>query len=521
MISKNIELSLEFPNPVLYPDTDRGTVVFGQGGKPPEQPKLIHVENAIATQYGIRSLGYVVYSNALLPAIPTSNFYWTRLLRVRNGLGYEGLYFCAGDPTVGHYVFNPNTGAWVTTTTAADTGTVYYPTVANINGLCYVHKSTLGLFVFNANFTTITVQAVQGLTMTAVQGVCEALDYLVAWDVDTVYWSAPATPLDFRPIVATVETGAGSSRIQALRGTIIRCVSIPGGFIIYGTKNSISARYSGNSINPWIFTEIEGSAGLPTIGEFVGSGITTASHFAYTTAGLLEVNIDRATLILPELTTFFASNRYTVSMHNGTFSKGVATYMNPRIVLVSERYLCISYKTTTTLYYSHVIIWDLYLKSWGSMQRDHYDIFDFQAFVSTSLLSQVLSSPGDLGMWDTNGQLIVFYLSFDNKTNSGVTILPLDGELVWSDFSLTSSSQCSISGSRLGIDGGDGLAATLTAKSFVNNVPYTGSTTFTEYPANSGQFVQETPQAQSHRLQLIGAFDLASVFVEVIQRGPR
>lgn len=519
MEQRKIQLSLDNPSPVMYPDTDRGTIIFGQGGVPPVQPKLIWLENAITSGYGIRSLGYGVFSAEALPAVPT--FPYTKLLRVADVTGREGLYYCAGSPNVAHYVFDSATAVWDTVSTTGDTGQSPYPTTAFINGVSYSFKPTFGLFTFTAGFAAVATVSVQGVTMTSMMGVCSALDYLIAWDNTTIYWSAPGTPLDFRPIVSSVVTGAGTSVPQSLRGLITRCVSVPEGFIIYGTHNAVSARYSNNSVNPWIFTEIAGSSGLPFTNQWVGSGLTTPSHFAFTEAGLQEITVDRATNILPEVSNFLTAGRFTTSNHNGTFTKGVVGFTIPNPILVAERYLCISYKTSdASVAYSHILIWDLLLKGWGLVVMDHYDIFDFQMFSGLNLTSLLYASAGDLGVWTTSGQLRVVYLSFDDKTPLSVTITPLTGELIWSDFALTASSTCTVTEVEFAIDAADGLVSTLYDIPYIDNAIYGSQIAFTEYPANSGQYVQEVT-GDSHRLRLTGQFDISAAFATVVQRGPR
>ena len=46
---RRLELDITTPVPVFYPDTDRGTFIFSQGGIGPELPRLIHFENVIPT----------------------------------------------------------------------------------------------------------------------------------------------------------------------------------------------------------------------------------------------------------------------------------------------------------------------------------------------------------------------------------------------------------------------------------------------------------------------------------------
>jgi len=519
MEQRKIQLSLNNPTPVLYPDVDRGTIIFGQGGTEPEQPKLIWLENAIVSGYGIKSLGYSVFSTESLPAVPTFSF--TKLLLVSDVSGREGLYYCAGTPNVGHYVFDSGSAVWDTVSTASDTNTSTYPTTTFINGVSYTFKPNFGLFTFDTGFTAITVATVQGITMTSMSGVCAGLDYLIAWDSSTVYWSAPGTPLDFRPTVSSVSTGAGSSVPQALRGLITKCVQIPSGFIIYGTVNAVSARYSGNSLNPWIFEEIPGSSGLSLVNQFVGKGITTPSHFVFADAGLQEVTIDRATNILPEISNFLAACRFVTSDHDGTFTKGVVAFTLPNIVLVAERYLCVSYKTSDAgTSYSHILVWDLLLKGWGLIAMDHYDIFDFQSFASINVSSVLFASPGDLGIWTTSGHLRVVYLSFNDKTGLSIPITAMTGELIWSDFALTSSSTCTVTEVEFAIDAADGISSTLHDLPFIDNTIYGTEIAFTEYPANSGQYVQEVT-GDSHRLRLSGQFDISAAFVTLVQRGPR
>lgn len=514
---RSVNLSLFHQIPALYPDTDRGTVIFGSGGVPPKEPKIINVENAMPTEYGFKSLSKIVLSSKSLPATPT--FQYTQLLLVEDANGIEGLYYCAGSPSVGHYVYKPDSDTWATVSTASDTETAQYPTVAILNGEFYAHKKNFGVFTFTSGFASINVETVQGITATSMYGICSALDYMIAWDLDTIYWSAPEVPLDFRPTVSSVSTGAGSMKLQALRGTITRCVPIAGGFIVYGTRNAISMKYSGNSLNPWIAEEIEASGGLPLVNELVGRGMAVGSHFVYSDKGLQEVNTDRASPVFPSVSSFLAQGKFSSSNHDGTFTVVTNAFMQPRIMLVSDRYVCISIKTSSSTYYSAILVYDRLYQSWGQVTVDHYDLWDFAGIDTVTPLTILLATPGAIGVWKTNGNLEIIYLDFPDRS-ALATMVPITGEIIWSDFTLTNSSIGTVTDVKFGINGDDGISFDLYDLPYYQNIQYSAEIAFTESPANSGQY-QQYVTADSHRLRIRGNFEISNAVVTIVQRGSR
>ena len=87
-------------------------------------------------------------------------------------------------------------------------------------------------------------------------------NYVILFTDDEIRW---CDPNDFTEFTVGGASLAGVSKISELRGRIVTCVPDKTGFIIYGTENMIHAAFSGDSSNPWIFSEIINSSGLQEI----------------------------------------------------------------------------------------------------------------------------------------------------------------------------------------------------------------------------------------------------------------
>ena len=94
--------------------------------------------------------------------------------------------------------------------------------------------------------------------------------------------------------------GAGSTKLLALRGSIVACYSIPDGFIIYTTDNAVAALYTGNAQQPFVFKEIPDCPGI-NHPRNVGWETSTGEHYVFTNRGLQVVTKNGAKSIFPEI----------------------------------------------------------------------------------------------------------------------------------------------------------------------------------------------------------------------------
>jgi len=125
-------------------------------------------------------------------------------------------------------------------------------------------------------------------------------NYLLFWDTDRLYWSSPIDFTDFTPSVG----GGGSTQISEAKGPIVIIVPNPTGLMIYCKLNIIHAAFSGDSSNPWIFTEVAGSSGVLVHeggSPIVTQGEVASTQIAMLSNGLSSVSPNGVELIDPAL----------------------------------------------------------------------------------------------------------------------------------------------------------------------------------------------------------------------------
>ena len=126
-------------------------------------------------------------------------------------------------------------------------------------------------------------------------GITSFQNYLLFWDTNRVYWSSPTDFTDFTPAIG----GGGSTRISEAKGDILTIVPNPTGLMVYCKQNIVHAAFSGDSSNPWVFTEVAGSSGIlqSTHKPIVTSSETSSIQFAATGAGLVAITDSKVTIL--------------------------------------------------------------------------------------------------------------------------------------------------------------------------------------------------------------------------------
>lgn len=430
MTIRTIKGNLALPSPNISPLDSGGEIYYDRLDRTTKNlPRVLSSVNVMPTKRGLSSLisrNYKTVNPAHLP---------TTLNPVRVVIVYDvaGAYTFYAHLSGHHYVVDPASDAWIDL--GADGLSSLKESHAFINGTSYVFKSNSGINTFDAAWAGFTTQTVQGITATSMEGICEALDYMIAWDIDTVYWSAPAAPLDFRPIVATVSTGAGSAKLQELKGTIICCFGIAGGYLIYGTRNIVSAKWSGNSLNPWIFKEVAGSNGVHRF-DHIAPYSTSRSHFVNGLNGIQEVNLDQASNVLPELSSFLSGGLHYQSDGDGTYTaRNSLVNLEGKLTLISNRYLCVSYRQGgDSSTFSGVYIFDIELKQYGHVAVNHYDIFDFldvDAGPYTNGYWAGREAMGAIGLWDSSYDILAINLATMDVKPTQAGWEDMDSEVVF------------------------------------------------------------------------------------------
>ena len=377
------------------PDQNYFQGTAGWAGDSPQRginiPQMMYCENTVPTAEGYRSVAYKFF---IEPAVPTQRF--VRFHPIFEGsTGNSALLGVTADRKI--FICRANTGGeWVQSTLVtweSQTGESYpaFPawdepgqitTTSYANFLGVICIQGVGVFGLDATTSNLLQFPIIGIDPTLINGVCSSSGYFIAWDDTRVYWSSTEAPYDFTP---SLITGAGSAGIDGLKGKIRLCKEIGGGFIIYSDVSIISAAYSSNQAIPWIFDVLAGGAGVRK-GEAVSADINSQIHFAWTTGGLMGVELNQVKPMFPQLTDFIASG---ISDHSpATDSHPTIDYLDEYkevyAAVISSRYLCVSFGTLSAPLpdeypipaLTQSFLYDLQLKRWGKLNVDHVQIFE-------------------------------------------------------------------------------------------------------------------------------------------------
>lgn len=254
----------------------------------------------------------------------------------------------------------------------------YQPTVALIQARAFVYQPGVGIYELDpltGVFNQVTLHWGTGVTPPPwddVRGIVSNSGYLMLYTADTIYWSSPIDPLEFALTDAgQVPTGAGSSRIQALLGTIQYSTRIAGGSIIYSNKNIISVRYTGSVISPWAFVEIPNAGGV-TKAYHVSTPDDGNTHYVWSTKGLITVSLTQANRILKEFTDAVTSNVYHL-VDDGDNISEVSTPIDIGLHNVLGGKLIFSVGAELDPY-DVAWVYDLDLNRWGRLEFSHWAI---------------------------------------------------------------------------------------------------------------------------------------------------
>ncbi len=370
------------------PDQNYFQGTAGWSGESPQRginiPQMMYCENTVPTAEGYRSVAYKYF---IEPVTPTQRF--VRFFPIFEGHGASALLGVTADLKI--YAVSAETdGQWQLVTFSNGPGGEPYPpwtepgqiTWTTAGDFSLVCIQGVGVFAFNYLASTLVYLPLTGLDDKEIHGIFASSGYLVVWDAANVYWSSTEHILDFVP---SLITGAGSTRVEGLKGNIQLCKEIGGGFIIYSDVTIISAAYSSNQAIPWVFDVLAGGAGIRKP-EAVSFDINTQIHFAWTTSGLMGVELHQVKPMFPQLTDFIASGisdtSPTVDAHPTI--DYLDEYKEVYAAVISSRYLCISFGTVSaplTNEYpipalTQSFLYDLQLKRWGKLNVDHVQIFE-------------------------------------------------------------------------------------------------------------------------------------------------
>lgn len=343
-------------------------------------PQVAYCENTVPTSEGYRSVAYRYFIEP--PEVPGT---FVKMLPVFDGNANSAIVGVTKDRRL--YIVSAYTsGLWTQLPLPSTMNWTVYEGITNagVAGTIVLHITGVGLVGLDVAGSTLTDlnTAVSGLDMKLVRGVSSSKGYLIAYDDTTVYWSSTEDPLDFTP---SLITGAGSGKPEGAKGKIVLCKEIAQGFIIYCDVNIISAAYSSNSAVPWIFAVLSSGAGVRHA-DAVAYDLNMSNHFAWTSAGLIGIELHAANPILPQVTDFIASGLsdetvgYT-SVPNTVFDE---RDKEVRLSYISNRYVCISFgyqsepltNEARIPQLKQTFLWDTQLKRWGKLNIDHVQLFE-------------------------------------------------------------------------------------------------------------------------------------------------
>ena len=344
-------------------------------------PQTYWAENALPTQEGYMSVGY-----AQIVAELTKEVDYT--ITVFDGNGAKAMIAVCEDKTA--YAISGLNPAWVALSVPA--GFNGFLTHATTYGDVYLHfGGSAKIHKFDLNALTLTEVTATGLDMALVDGICDSLNYMIAYGKTTVAWSSALDSLDFVP---SDITGAGAGTPDGIKGQIVYCKNIAKGFIIYTSTICMAAEYTGNVRFPWLFRPLNNGSGISDF-RHVSNDNALATHFAWTAAGILEVSVLQCTPKFGQLTDFLAGQIWEqYDPETGLIPREKLTaQVRVRCALVASRFFCVSYGKPDRDYYEFVNVYDMVLQRWGRLRFQHKQVVEV-----------VADTEFDPKLWDEMGE---------------------------------------------------------------------------------------------------------------------
>lgn len=344
--------------------TPRDQILSGEGAADRDRgfPQVSYMHNVFPTNVGFKSVGFL----QKIAGISVETFQDVFILRDINENKF--LYSPVSQK---HYIWDGTVQTWreSNATILSSSGIV---TIAYLNGNTYIFFSKVGCYQYDTTTKTLLPVVLIGVVAANLNGICASNGYLIAWDDFTVYRSQPLSVLNFTP---DTTQGSGSSIPNDINGKIICCLPITAGFIIYCTKNSVSASFQNNIQYPFIYKEIEGSGGISSPSQVTWTA-NLGLHYVWSINGLLALNKAKATQVFPEVTDFLTARQYE-TFNTTTNTLEVTKLTAPlivRLALVEDRFLVISYGINI---FTDAFIHDLGYKRWGKVKIDHVAAFQY------------------------------------------------------------------------------------------------------------------------------------------------
>lgn len=379
--------------------------------------QVIYGENFMPVTEGLRSVGY---TQLVAPSVNTD---FDQIFPLRDADENVVLY----SPSKGkNYIYDDTLSMWSFTAWA----TIWAPTVAHATSVaanshvtyayvdgksfvCYsrlksnaVTPTDMSIMLWNpATKTLVPVGAlIAALPFAAgtIDGISSSNGYLIVWSGISVAW-APfnGTAFDFTIYANGNFTGAGVQVPEDVQGPITSAIAVPGGFIMFTTRNAVAANYHAQNLAaPWVFREVSGAGGISSYEQATVEG-SLGYVVAYTTAGVQKISLNSAEETHPEVSDFIAGRqieRYSFGTHDLS-QAGTSLDFYTKVAAIANRYIVISYGTYPGIY-SFALVYDQTLKRWGKLRIVHRDCFYYNYGAVTAGLTY--SMMGDVSYTNTS-----------------------------------------------------------------------------------------------------------------------
>lgn len=353
--------------------------------------QIIYGENFMPVAQGVRSVGY---AQVVAPSV-VSDF--DSIFPLRDAEENTVLY----SPSAGkNYVYDDALGAWSSETYAS----IWTPTVldvasipadsrvtyAYVDGKTFVGYSRLkdstGLIDMSImQWDSVTKTLIPATPILAnvpfapgtIDGISASNGFLLIWSGLSVAWANfNGATFNYISYDAGNFTGSGNQIPEDVKGTITSIIALPGGFVVFTTRNAVSANYYAQSIaSPWVFREIANAGGLESYEQATVEG-NLGDIIAYTTSGLQKISLNSAEPMYPQVGDFLAgrrTERYDFVTHS-LIPGGTTVDLFTKITAIAARYFVVSYGYFPGIY-SYALVFDLALRRWGKLRIVHRDCF--------------------------------------------------------------------------------------------------------------------------------------------------
>lgn len=366
-------------------------------------PQLLYGENIMPAAEGVMA---TAFQQIIAPPV-AGDFYFDQFIQLRDE--EENLVFFA--PAKGrNFIYKTATAGWIQTNPIATTNAAV--SRAYVNGRTFVCYAGLGIYEYNSVANTFTAQPLVGIAAADVMGITQSSNYLIAHTRIGVHWSSLINPLDFTP---SLQTGAGNLIPQDVKGPITACVGVPGGFLVFTTRNCVAATYSTNVNQPFVFREVDQCGGVED-SEQITTESSSAKVYAWTTGGLQAVSLRSAEALYPEVSDFLAGKiweEWDYGHKKFDITRQV-TDLRIKMTHVSSRYLVISYGRRNEMF-AYALVFDTALKRWGKVKINHTDVTFFtylpagvaRTYATAGAANETYASYNNIPYADTSARSVI------------------------------------------------------------------------------------------------------------------